>query len=85
MRLTDADVLLTAMKRRKEFIGRASDPVCLVEDAPTIEAVPVVRCKDCKWHDTERCPAVCADYYYSWEPAPDWFCANGERRAEGEH
>ena len=41
MRLIDADVLTEQMKRRKEFVGRASDPVCLVEDAPTIEAEPV--------------------------------------------
>lgn len=41
MRLIDADVLMEQMKRRREFVGRASDPVCLVEDAPTIEAEPV--------------------------------------------
>ena len=40
-RLIDADLLLEQMKRRKDFIGRPSDPVCLVEDAPTIEAEPV--------------------------------------------
>ena len=42
MRLIDADVLMEQMKRRREFVGRASDPVCLVEDAPTIDAVHVV-------------------------------------------
>lgn len=34
-RLIDADVLLEQMRRRKEYVGRPSDPVCLVEDAPT--------------------------------------------------
>ena len=42
MRLGDLDALLEKMKRRKDYIGRPSDPVCLVEDAPTIDAVPVV-------------------------------------------
>lgn len=41
MKLIDADALMEQMKRRKEFVGRPSDPVCLVEDAPTIEAEPV--------------------------------------------
>lgn len=42
MRLGDLDKLLKQMKRRKDYIGRLSDPVCLVEDAPTVDAVPVV-------------------------------------------
>ena len=57
MRLIDADALLEQMKRRKDYIGRPSDPVCLVEDAPTVDAVPVrhgrwikrevFRCSEC--------------------------------------
>jgi len=31
----------------------------------------------------DKCPCQCDDYYYSWLPDPDWFCANGERRASG--
>ena len=42
MRLVDADALLVRMRFRKSCIGRPSDPVCLVEDAPTIDAAPVV-------------------------------------------
>ena len=42
MRLIDGDPLLTKMKRRREYVGRPSDPVCLVEDAPTVDAAPVV-------------------------------------------
>ncbi len=30
------------------------------------------------------CPCQCDDYFYSWLPDPDWFCANGERRASGD-
>ncbi len=45
MRLIDADVLLEQMKRRRGYVGRASDAVCLVEDAPTVEAEPVRRGK----------------------------------------
>ena len=41
MRPIDADVLLPQMIHRRDYVGRASDAVCLVEDAPTIDAVPV--------------------------------------------
>lgn len=34
--------LLEKMKTRKGFYGRRSDPVCLVEDAPAIEAIPII-------------------------------------------
>ena len=36
MRPIDGDALLEQMKHRREYVGRPSDPVCLVEDAPTI-------------------------------------------------
>lgn len=48
-----------------------------------VEAVPVVRCKDCKYYKVEsgQCPAnITGDPFYSWIPDPDWFCADGERR-----
>lgn len=30
------------------------ESILRVKDAPTIDAVPVVRCKDCRWWDKER-------------------------------
>ena len=68
----------------------------IVESAPTVDAVEVVRCKDCIHkptgsgvnHDITfpeqdyRCPCRCEDYWYSWMPYDDWFCANGERRED---
>lgn len=41
MRMIDGDALMEKMKHRKEYVGRPSDPLCLVEDAPTIDAVKV--------------------------------------------
>ena len=52
--------------------------------------VKLVRCKDCKHrptgdatrHELEfpdwECPCQCEDYWYSWMPDDNWFCANGE-------
>ena len=53
-----------------------------LEEAPTIDAVPVVRCKDCRW-GREVCGNIeCfADInvpteYHGYE----WYCPNGERK-----
>ena len=64
-----------------------------IDEQPTVDAVPVVRCKDCKyrpyWDEKTSsavfpipncCPCECDDYFYSWVPKDDWFCADGERR-----
>ena len=50
---------------------------------PTVDAVPVVRCKNCKhrYHSVE-CPCQSYDHFYSWMPADDWYCKKGERREE---
>ena len=49
-----------------------------LEQLPPIDAVPVVRCKDCKYFESEDdcdCPM---DIRYS-----DFFCKMGERRGDG--
>ena len=30
--------------------------------------------------DGSKCPCQCEDFFYSWYPKDDWFCANGERK-----
>ena len=79
--------LLEAMKKRKDFIGRPSDPVCIVEDAPTVDAVPVVHCSDCV-----HCQkSSYAGFWYCemWDQnlnmkvhdPEKYFCAEGEKNA----
>ena len=55
--------------------------------APTIDAVPVVRCKDCKrWKDSNdgECPYhLTGDPYIDDDPEEDFFCAYGERKDDG--
>ena len=43
MRLIDADAFLERMSHTDRFFGVVYD----INDAPTVDAVPVVRCKDC--------------------------------------
>ena len=52
----------------------------VLKEQPTVDAVPVVRCRECRWrHD---------DSSTMWLPCmeiktlDDWFCADGERRTE---
>ena len=47
--------------------------------APTVDAVEVVRCRDCKYRYYNRTP--CATYMFSAD-SDDWFCAAGERKEE---
>lgn len=58
----------------------------------TSEYVAVVRCKDCKYYaidyltkamqpDRRYKPSVCINGRYGVRRKPDWFCADGERRA----
>lgn len=65
--------------------GAVGDMIVLIFDAPTVDAVPVVRCKDCKYAidyygDGDiycRRPFQVMDYHDS---NPNWFCADGERK-----
>lgn len=47
---------------------------------PAIDAVEVVRCKECKWrHDDSNTQYLpCTDWY----PPDDFYCAYGERRTD---
>lgn len=89
MRLIDADALVSALNngRLKEQTGRAvpfnagvAFALTMVEYAPTIDAVPVVRCKDCKHRDPEDKRCDCG-HAIEWQlpRGDDWFCADGER------
>ena len=57
-------------------IGDTIDYFLDEDISPTIDAVPIVRCKDCKhWKPSNgHCP------FNSIFTNLDWFCADGERR-----
>lgn len=61
-----------------------SDAVSAVENFPSADAVPVVRCKDCRWRGREECAMFCrceCGEQHTWETDND-FCSYGERREE---
>ena len=55
-----------------------------VDKAPTIDAVPVVRCRECKHYEMGVCLKIYDDgaaSRYAWqERKPDDFCSYGERK-----
>ena len=97
MKLIDADAFLERTRKDPLFpLVERYGLSGVIENEPTVDAVPVVRCKDCIHrpigdpckHNVQppkendyRCPCLCeGDNWYSWIPADDWFCANGERK-----
>ena len=87
-RLIDANVFvrdLTAMKSVYDAIA-LDGMIKALNEAPTVDAVEVVRCKDCKYwnEDALACatlPWVNSSEHKNWY-AED-FCSDGERK-EGE-
>ena len=96
MRLIDADRLNKPIYAEEDNItgsGMSYDEICgyndgidiawnKIDQAPTIDAVPVVRCKDCiRRYDTDECPTcfLIEGKYYEYTNE-NGFCDRGERK-----
>ena len=66
-----------------------------IDMAPTVDAVPVVRCRECKHRYTENCPMYFHDFYWlegyreyvdddTDHTEDDYFCPKGERKEGAE-
>ena len=73
MRLIDADALIALIKKRIKNSMIIGWLCSIIRDAPTIDAVPVVRCKDCKYWEHGDC-------YRLELSRPDDFCSYGEKK-----
>lgn len=95
MRLIDADKLPEAIHENvlamyEESVAAKEDCLREIEEAPTVDAVVVMRCKDCKYyrnHPNGLCylhtEPKANGRGYSGEAVcvePDDFCSYGERR-----
>ena len=77
MRLIDADVFKENLDKEFETATDAHDAVDFaLEDTPTIEAEPVVRCRECKYRRKDGCPIIDANIWMDDED----FCSHGERK-----
>lgn len=84
MRLIDANALVEHLARCIEQSKGLMRYVCVaikcfVEQMPTVDAVEVVRCKDCKYCNSDTQGLWCFRDYEN-DLKPDDFCSNGERR-----
>ena len=95
MRLIDADALKEHIKRYTSVFAKYDwREICeMLNDAPTVDAVEVVRCKDCKWHEESIYPELRPTRFcyrltnnkgvhigYNWDGND--FCSYGERRED---
>ena len=89
MRLIDADEI--KYREQLEWFGNGRyEPMQFVYESdidiqPTVDAVPVIRCKDCKYYREGEC--WCEHDNDGWKyyqsvienPLPDDFCSRAER------
>lgn len=76
MRLIDADVAERWMMQNEAVID-----IAILKAIPTIDAVPVVRCKNCKSFgaNDENVP-YCVNPFGLDDPQPNGFCNYGRKK-----
>lgn len=97
MRLIDADALKEKISYRQwdvdddlprdEASTRISECYVIdhmVDDMPTVDAVPVIRCKDCKYYNPQQhyCEGIGNWFGYDGEWSDNGYCYKAERREE---
>lgn len=81
MRLIDADALIG------KDVGIAWVSTEAIRNASTIDAVPVVRCRECKKKNKKKCPMTIVNFGRDGKEIlvqnhvhDDFYCAAGERK-----
>lgn len=93
MRLIDADAVLEELKRMEVEMMPAKlahiYTAVVVENAPTIDAAPIVWCKDCRYYQDNNGGYPNIDCKWCKDETPDAndYCSCGERneKAKGEY
>ena len=83
-RLIDADALWRKFESEPWYDNADRDEIALplVDEVPTVDAVEVVRCRECRYrfknngHDKSGCPIIDANIWMD----DDDFCSYGERK-----
>ena len=90
-RLIDADAMLEYLNLMYDKQNDSNEPFnCAVlgainyikHKAPTIDAVEVVRCKECKWAKANGTYQWCGRLDSTARITADAFCSYGERKGE---
>ena len=90
--------LIDADKLKEHYAWWDNEDKKIFDTIIDLQPEAVVRCKDCIHKPTgtgvnhdiefpdEVCPCQCVgDYWYSWMPRDNFFCAWGERREDGDN
>ena len=78
-RLIDVDALLEKMKRTSRYFDVLFD----VEEMPTVDAVEVIRCRECKfgiWDSEPDDAMVCVRTNDGFWRSGNDFCSRGKRK-----
>lgn len=84
MRLIDADALMKRMATvytDTDLRAHYNEIMRAIREQLTVDAVPVVRCKDCKWRKEEwKLDGNCWCGMFDRYTRETFFCADGDRR-----
>lgn len=87
MRLIDADALKTKAFGKRGGLLHTSE----IDEAPTVDAVEVVKCRDCRYWKTgegvnrsKKVKLCTYAIYHSYARRDEDFCSRGERK-DGDH
>ena len=88
------DVWMDVTKDALALLKAQEPRVMTLEEANDADVVRVVRCKDCRYGEPEEntsheAMVMCQNKqnpvgYDDWIVAPDWYCADGERRDDND-
>lgn len=71
------DIAVCCHESSALYAGACCGVCGLIEKAPAVDAVPVVRCKDCQhWHHSGWCKLI-GQEFDRW---PGYYCADGKRK-----
>ena len=91
MRMIDADALMDTIKQHEYRLATKQGSIDYgmftsgiqqaVDEQPTIDAVPVVRCEDCEYFrlNDENVP-YCSNPFGLDDPEPNGFCNYGRKK-----
>ena len=81
MRLIDADALIQHLQKDPLFeLVEQYGITSVIEVQPTVDAVPVIRCKDCIYKNEYGCCTLYINFHHL--TADMDYCSDGERKEE---
>lgn len=86
MRLIDADEfeVYTCVNKSTDYVDGVQSVLEMIDSAPAVDAVPVIRCKGCEYSYESIGYIICSHgVCCECIVQPDFYCAEGKRK-EGE-